>query len=953
MTPAADVTFYVKWDLIVIYTVSFDIGSSGITGTAPGQQSAAAGSSITLPGNSGFSRYGYTFDGWNTNAGGTGTNYAAGATYTVNGNATLWAKWNPIPSHTVQFDLNGGTGTQPSAKTEFEGTSITLPIDSGFIKAGFTFGGWNANALGTGANYAAGGSYTVNGPATLFIKWNPVPVFSVTYDPNGGTGTAPVQIPVTAGTPITIPSGNSISRTGYTFVGWCLNINGSSYIYDPNDLYTVSSTTTFYAIWEIIPVYTISYDINGGIGTTPGSQMGIYEAVITLPNGIGLTKAGFRFGGWNANAGGTGTNYPVSEPYTILNNATLYAEWIALPNFTVTFNTNGGTGSTPAAETGYQGKVITLPSGAGLTNTGFTFSGWNTDPGGTGSNYNAGATYTITANTTLYARWISTPPTTFVVTFNINGGIGTAPTRGPVTSGTSITLPDQTGFNLPGHTFGGWNTNSTGTGTNYSANSSYIVYGDITLYAKWDRIPTYRISFNINNATGTTPPDRDEPFNASITLPGNSGFTRPGYIFEGWNSNAAGDGIDYSAGSSYTVTGNITFFAKWKAILTYTVLYDSNGSSGSNPPGRTEPEGTVINLSDGSGMSRPGYLFTGWNTNPTGTGVDYSGGASYTITENITFYAQWQLIPVYTISFDINSGTGTIPPGQPGEMNAVIILPMGTGFTRAGYTFDGWNTLADGTGSNFAAGAAYYITGTTMLYARWIEILNYTISFNINGGTGTTPSSRTEPDKTVINLPDGSGFSRTGFIFIGWNTNSGGTGTNFAPNAAYTITGTTTLFANWTPEIVIITYTVTYDRNGGTGTPPSPQTALAGNSIILQSGSGLSITGYTFDGWNTNADGTGTNYAAGTSYTVNTNTTLYAKWKINTYTVTFELNGGNVGGGSIPSQTIDYNSQVIRPADPVRTGYTFVRWYIVTGLVYNFSLSVTESFTIYALWEMD
>ena len=130
-------------DPVVNYTVSFD--ANGGTGTGPSAQTVTAGSAIAIPNESGLAKSGYTFDGWNTNAAGTGTNYSAGSSYTVNGNVTLYAKWtqNPAGTFTVTFNSNGGTGTTPSAQTITKSSAITIPNGNGLSKSGCTFGGWN------------------------------------------------------------------------------------------------------------------------------------------------------------------------------------------------------------------------------------------------------------------------------------------------------------------------------------------------------------------------------------------------------------------------------------------------------------------------------------------------------------------------------------------------------------------------------------------------------------------------------------------------------------------------------------------------------------------------------------------------------------------------------------------------------------------------------------------
>jgi len=158
---------------------------------------------------------------------------------------------------------------------------------------------------------------------------------------------------------------------------------------------------------------------------------------------------------------------------------------VAIP-YTVTFDVNDGSGTVPETQTVAAGSSITLPSGSGLTKTGYIFNGWNTNTSGTGTNYNAEASYTPTGNVTLYVKW----STFYSVTFNANDGSSTVPPVQTVAVGSSITLPGDNGLIRIGYNFGGWNTNSFGTGTNNDAGSSYTPTGDITLYAKWnDPIP--------------------------------------------------------------------------------------------------------------------------------------------------------------------------------------------------------------------------------------------------------------------------------------------------------------------------------------------------------------------------------------------------------------------------------------------------------------------------------
>jgi uncharacterized repeat protein (TIGR02543 family) len=157
---------------------------------------------------------------------------------------------------------------------------------------------------------------------------------------------------------------------------------------------------------------------------------------------------------------------------------------------------------------------------------------------------------------------------------------------------------------------------------------------------------------------------------------------------------------------------------------------------------------------------------------------------------------------------------------------------------------------------------------------------SYTVTFDANGGSGTM-ANETENSTTALTT---NTFTRTGYTFSGWNTAANGTGTSYSDGASYAFNASVTLYAQWTAN----SYTVTFDANGGSGTMASETentpTALTTNTFTR--------TGYTFSGWNTAADGTGTSYSDGASYAFNASVTLYAQWTANS-----GGSGGSSGSG--------------------------------------------------------
>ena len=154
-------------------------------------------------------------------------------------------------------------------------------------------------------------------------------------------------------------------------------------------------------------------------------------------------------------------------------------------NFTISYNANGGSGTTPATQTVNAGTSITVAGQGNLTYSGRIFGGWNTQANGSGSSYAAGSSMKVNANTTLYAQWIVDSGISYTVTYDANGGSGTAPAAQTVNAGVSITVAEQSGLTYAGRSFNGWNTQANGSGTSYAAGSSMTVNVSVTLYAQW------------------------------------------------------------------------------------------------------------------------------------------------------------------------------------------------------------------------------------------------------------------------------------------------------------------------------------------------------------------------------------------------------------------------------------------------------------------------------------
>jgi len=238
------------------HTVTFDPNDG--TGTAPGDLYALHGNTITLPGGGGLNRVNHIFIGWNTlPEGGAGTRLGL-APFLVTASITLFAEWVPeVPTlFTVTFAPNGGVREADGVVGNIVsspvpgGTSVMLS-DGGFTRANYAFMGWSIQAAG--GNLLPGLSpFTVTGNITLHAQWRqagetPPPVFTVSFNPNDGTGNPFSLTPVPYNTQITLPSGG-FTRDGWALIGWARTTT-EAVRYTLGQSVPVRADTALYAVW--------------------------------------------------------------------------------------------------------------------------------------------------------------------------------------------------------------------------------------------------------------------------------------------------------------------------------------------------------------------------------------------------------------------------------------------------------------------------------------------------------------------------------------------------------------------------------------------------------------------------------------------------------------------------------------------------------------------------------
>jgi uncharacterized repeat protein (TIGR02543 family) len=487
--------------------------------------------------------------------------------------------------------------------------------------------------------------------------------------------------------------------------------------------------------------------------------------------------------------------------------------------------------------------------------------------------------------------------------------------------------------------------------------------------AQWRAI-TYTVAYNANGGSETMMPSThtyDAPQYLSST-----NFSRTGYYFNGWNTEANGSGTPYTGGEnvsnlSASDGAEVTLYAQWTAFA-YTVAYYNSGDSGTMTPS-THTYNVPKNLAANT-FTRTGFTFSGWNTEYNGSGTPYADGANVVnLSANdgatVTLYTQWTGVS-YTVAYNANGGSGTMAPSAH-TYGEGYYLPANT-FTRTGYTFERWAVEIDGWGMRYLsdgefAGSLSSIDGATVtLYAQWQPIY-YTVVYNPNGGYGSM-TSRTHTYDAPQNLRP-STFTRNSYTFGGWNTETDGSGTPYTDetsvvNLSSTSGATVTLYAQWTG----VSYTVAYNPNGGTGTmSPSAHNYSVPKNL---SPNAFTKTGYSFEKWTAASNGSGVSYAdeAGVlnlSDTAGAEVPLYAQWTANSYTVAYNPNGGS---GTMTSSAHTYDAAKNLNANAfTRTGYSFGGWntaangsgtpYAGGASVSNLSAANGAEVILYAQWWPD
>lgn len=690
------------------------------------------------------------------------------------------------------------------------------------------------------------------------------------------------QVYYPAGTRITLATAKAdsdcwdssqIGKTNRTFYGWSANTDANDRdvpVGDTMDRNTLNANVrteivmparakTVYALWAINP--TLSYSVNAPAGSnapgTPASQTVPYNTAAADKSGWAAGDTGkipgYRFDGWYTAPNG-GNKYDFNTPLT--NNVTVYAHWVG-NGYTVRFAGNGATGGgTP--DQAFQYNIGQNLHRNGFTRDGYTFTGWkradNQQAYGDGQ-WVTNLTTQPDGIVTMVAQWSANEAH---IRYNPNppagktaGGQGTPNWDGH--TGDTPTI-GQNGWTIDGYTFAGWATSPGGSGARYAPGARWTANGTLTLYAQWTPGQA-SLTYDGNGATGGKTDPQTGKTDEKINVRDN-GFTRDGYTFVTWNTQAGCKGKAVNPGDEWTLQGSSTLYACW-AGTAQTLAYHGNGATGGNTAVQSGKTGDEL-TTNANGFTRDGYTFVRWDTAKDGSGTAYGEGkngvSQYVMKPaGNDLYAIWKANPasiVYRNGYPNTTGSTPDTTGSTGD----TVTVSQNGFDRPGYTFTGWSTSKRGDPSLNPGDKHTLEPGTTTVWAQWkANPAHLVYNSNIGSIGSETRTVDGVVDQTVKTIDDP--FDRPGYTFSGWNTQADGKGKAYDPGADYTLTAndkstpknTSVLYAQWTINKV----TLKFDPNGGVGGYPSINTDAFGSVTIPKDAKEPKVTrpGFRFTGW--------------------------------------------------------------------------------------------------------
>ncbi len=731
---------------------------------------------------------------------------------------------------------------------------------------------------------------------------------------------------------------------GYTFSGWVVadptthqaindtlvtnynaSANPTTNIKRTVDATTGASTYDIYFVPKYTPksynvIYKTSYTDIANSETQYGSaQSKEYGSTVTV-NGDASAVTGYTFDGWY-NEGTYANKTTKVTSFTMGAEAkTLYGYYV--PNtYKVRFYNNDGTDAYTDVDNTFNASIVAPATNP--TRSGYRFMGWAATSTATTADVitNYGKLTTAgDAAVKFYAVWEVNDVSYYVDYYYEDVTTGnyvkddtlTLTYTGTVGTSVQVSAEDKSRNDRTGYTLS----------TEDSLLEAVVPSSSELRFAVKYKLNVWTL---IQDVDGAVAPVAEYKYGATIAPV--DAASKVGYRFDGWN-NMPADGK--MPNNNVVITAAFT-------IEQYTVKFDKNYPGCTNDIANISA--TYNNTITMPTPAREGYQFDGWFTAAEG-GTQYTSSTVFTdlgdYGAELQLYAHWTVLNNKIIFH--NTGDSTIAPVYHNFGDVIDDVPTPT---KTGYTFGGW--YLDETYS----GSAYVFT--TMpendldVYGKW-TIETYTVSFDKNY-TGAVNDIANIPATfgSTITMPT---VSREGYDFLGWfDTDAAEGGVQYTDVKVFEdlgVAGTELkLYARWD----IKEYTISFYVNGGSAV--SDITEDYGTAITAPEAP--TKTGYTFGGWYKDPEFGGSAYEFTTMPAENID--LYAKWNVNSYTISFEENGGS----TVSDITKNYGASVTAPTAPTKAGYDFGGWYEnenLSGSKYVFTTMPAENFTLYAKWDI-
>ncbi len=464
----------VKWypvDAGDYSVVTYYENEDGLGGGQMKEQKVYAVAGSTIAANS-FVRKGWKFAGWNTATNGTGKAYEVGAAVSSEAaGLKLYAIWKAQ----IQFEANGGEGVMEALEVEM-GATVELP-KSTFVREGFVFAGWATSEGATTAKYMDG--VTISGvarPLTLYAVWNEYATITYCENTDGHGAGKSMKQQVYVDGKSNVAMSNTWARSGWKFVKWNVNANGSGVAYDVGDKFVSSvAGLTLYAQW----VPEVRFNANGGTGEKMDT---LYARATTTGYDVDLpkctfTREGYVFAGWATSEGAREVKYADCSSVGIGEPLTLYAVWKRQIIYVSNYGDDDEIWKKEFVQDVYGSSA--KASTNVFERMDWVLREWTMDEKGTGTVYRVGEDLpdALTTGQKLYAQW------NVKIRFETNGGVGTMGVQ-EVTKD-KATMLAKCMFTREGYKFVGWAKSASAANAEYGDEGAITIAKPTTLYAVW------------------------------------------------------------------------------------------------------------------------------------------------------------------------------------------------------------------------------------------------------------------------------------------------------------------------------------------------------------------------------------------------------------------------------------------------------------------------------------